>query len=275
MTMTKSSLTLFLVVAVTSNGVSKAANLRYLKGTTIPTNVITYTSYDEYAGLMLAAVNKQRATQGLAPLCLNQKLHTSAQLHSEDMAANDFMDHAGSDGSRMSTRITAAGYDWESVGENVAAGQIDVHDVMVSWINSPEHLENIMGDYTMFGSGYAFNRNGQYQQYWTQNFGSGEAEACDTSLPIPEKEEDVTQNVYQEEPEKKGIVVEPVPVKVVDVPAPVAPVVEMPVKVVPATEAPVVETPVVVIPEIVEAPGKEAPVTQDKDCETNFDIFSR
>uniref|UniRef100_A0AAV1TL41 SCP domain-containing protein n=1 Tax=Peronospora matthiolae TaxID=2874970 RepID=A0AAV1TL41_9STRA len=273
MTMTKTSLTLFLVAAVTSNGVSKAANLRSLEGTTIPTNVITYASYDEYAGLMLAAVNKQRATQGLAPLCLNQKLHASAQLHSEDMAAKDFMGHAGSDGSRMTMRITAAGYEWESVGENVAAGQIDVHDVMVSWINSPEHLENIMGDYTMFGSGYAFNRNGQYQQYWTQNFGSGEAEACDTSLPIPEEEEDVTQDVYQEEPVKTGIAMEPVPVKVVDVPAPV--VETMPVEVVPATEAPVVETPVVAIPEIVEAPGQEAPVTQAKDCETNFDIFSR
>ncbi|KAF4033882.1 putative SCP domain-containing protein [Phytophthora infestans] len=60
------------------------------------------------------------------------------------------MAHDGSDGSSMSERITQAGYDWSAVAENVAAGQVDVDAVMVAWINSPEHLENIMGEYTMF-----------------------------------------------------------------------------------------------------------------------------
>ncbi|KAE9021520.1 hypothetical protein PR002_g12224 [Phytophthora rubi] len=97
------------------------------------------------------------------------------------MAAKDFMAHDGSDGSSMSERITQAGYDWSAVAENVAAGQIDVAGVMVAWINSPEHLENIMGDYTMFGSAYAFNKDGTYQHYWTQDFGSGDAEQCDSA----------------------------------------------------------------------------------------------
>ncbi|EGZ19763.1 hypothetical protein PHYSODRAFT_493645 [Phytophthora sojae] len=136
---------------------------------------------------MLAAVNKQRATGGLKPLCLNKKLHAAAQRHSDDMAAKDFMAHDGSDGSTMSERITQAGYDWESVAENVAAGQIDVADVMVAWINSPEHLENIMGDYTMFGSAYAFNKDGTYQHYWTQDFGSGDAEQCDSATPTKQE----------------------------------------------------------------------------------------
>ncbi|GMF50887.1 unnamed protein product [Phytophthora fragariaefolia] len=57
---------------------------------------------------------------------------------------------------------------------------------MVAWINSPEHLENIMGDYTMFGSAYAFNKEGTYQHYWTQDFGSGDAEQCDgAAAPAP------------------------------------------------------------------------------------------
>ncbi|GMF19591.1 unnamed protein product [Phytophthora fragariaefolia] len=214
----QSSLALLFVVAATSNGFTDATNLRSrnLGGTTIATNVETYTSYSEYSSAMLAAVNKQRATGGLKPLCLNKKLHAAAQRHSNDMAAKDYMAHDGSDGSTMEERITQAGFDWESVAENVAAGQIDVEAVMVAWINSPEHLENIMGDYTMFGSAYAFNKEGTYQHYWTQDFGSGDAEECDgaaapaptpaatTSAPAPESTpaptttlQEATQNVDQ------------------------------------------------------------------------------
>ncbi|KAE8894657.1 hypothetical protein PF005_g30437 [Phytophthora fragariae] len=193
MAIAQTSLALLFVVAAASSGFADAANLRSrnLGGTTIATNVNTYTAYGDYASAMLAAVNKQRATGGLKPLCLNKKLHAAAQRHSNDMAAKDFMAHDGSDGSSMSERITQAAYDWSAVAENVAAGQIDVADVMVAWINSPEHLENIMGDYTMFGSAYAFNKDCTYQHYWTQDFGSGDAEQCD-GAPTTKQETVVT-----------------------------------------------------------------------------------
>ncbi|CEG40143.1 CAP domain [Plasmopara halstedii] len=150
-----------------------------ISGTTIVTKVMTYTNYEEYSYSMLAAVNKQRATEGLSPLCLNNKLHMSAQSHSDDMAAHDYMGHVGSDGSTMSDRITQTTYEWEAVAENVAAGQVDVDEVMIAWINSPEHLVNIMGNYTMFASAYSFNKDGVYGDYWTQNFGLSETESCD------------------------------------------------------------------------------------------------
>ncbi|POM65467.1 hypothetical protein PHPALM_18811 [Phytophthora palmivora] len=163
----------------------------------------------------------------------------------------------------MSERITQAGYDWSAVAENVAAGQIDVEAVMVAWINSPEHLENIMGDYTMFGSAYAFNRDGTYQHYWTQDFGSGDAEQCDgasdkgavvtpaptTVAPSTEAPEttiqDATQNVdlVQEE----------------------ADVTPAPTTVTPATEAPVTPAPTTPAPE---TPIQESPAQAD--CESNF-----
>ncbi|KAI9906253.1 hypothetical protein PsorP6_003183 [Peronosclerospora sorghi] len=187
MALTKSPLTLLLVAAAASTGLSDAANVRQrnLEGLTITTNKNTYTSYPEYAVAMLAAVNKQRATAGLPPLCLNRKLHNAAQSHSDDMAKNNYMGHGGMDGSTMSERISQYGYEWSAVAENVAAGQINVADVMAAWIESPEHLENIMGDYTMFGSAYAFNKNTVHQHYWTQDFGSSETEQCDGSAPKP------------------------------------------------------------------------------------------
>ncbi|KAG3114132.1 hypothetical protein PI126_g24730, partial [Phytophthora idaei] len=229
-------------------GLTEAANLRQrnLGGTTIATNVKTYSAYDDYAPAMLAAVNKQRATKGLSALCLNKKLHAAAQRHSDDMAAKDYMAHDGSDGSTMSERITQAGYDWNAVAENVAAGQVDVDAVMVAWINSPEHLENIMGEaYTMFAPGYAFNKEGTYQHYWTQDFGAGDAEQCDGATTSGSTTvQDATQNVDVVQGEAET---------------------EAPATDAPATDAPATEAPVT------PAPPTSTPETPAQaDCQSNF-----
>jgi len=55
------------------------------------------------------------------PLAFNPQLITSARLHSVDMAANDFQEHIGSDGSTLAVRLTRAGYDYTLGGENVFA----------------------------------------------------------------------------------------------------------------------------------------------------------
>jgi uncharacterized protein YkwD len=127
---------------------------------------------------MLAAVNAERAKAGKLPLCTNLKLQKAAQLHSKDQAAKNFMDHKGSNGSTMQARVTAQKFNWNSLAENVAAGQPNVAAVMVSWMNSPGHKTNIMGDFKYFGMGLALNAKGTYKHYWTQVFGKGSGEAC-------------------------------------------------------------------------------------------------
>ncbi|KAG6947504.1 hypothetical protein JG688_00015513 [Phytophthora aleatoria] len=154
--------------------VAEATNLRQGQR-----NLQTYTSSSEYLSAMLARVNQERAAHGLPALCTNKKLQNAAQGHSDDQAANNYMDHTGTDGTSVSERITRSGYDWSAVAENVAAGQPDVDSVMENWMNSPGHRENILGDYTMFGCAYAHNTDTTYQHYWTQDFGTGDAEECD------------------------------------------------------------------------------------------------
>uniref|UniRef100_K3WIC1 SCP domain-containing protein n=1 Tax=Globisporangium ultimum (strain ATCC 200006 / CBS 805.95 / DAOM BR144) TaxID=431595 RepID=K3WIC1_GLOUD len=141
----------------------------------------TYTSSDNFQAQMLAAVNAERAKVGLVAFCTNKKLQASAQLHSNDQARNNFMSHTGSDGSSMSQRITAQSFVWSSIAENVAAGQVDVTAVMKAWMNSSGHKANILGNYKFFGTGYAYNANSNYKHYWTQDFGTGSSEACDSS----------------------------------------------------------------------------------------------
>lgn len=96
-------------------------------------------------------------------------------MHSSDQAAHNHMDHTGSDGSTMQTRVEAEGFQWTSLGENVASGQLTVDQVMQDWMNSPGHRANILGDYKFFGGGLAYN-NGK--TYWTQDFGNSKAEIC-------------------------------------------------------------------------------------------------
>ncbi|EGZ30306.1 hypothetical protein PHYSODRAFT_353745, partial [Phytophthora sojae] len=191
MTITRSSLALLLVVsAMTSNLSSASGYLRSLqsaKQQSIKQSVDQSTEQSsgtvsgDYYQQMLDAVNAERAKAGLKPLCTNSKLQAAAKRHSDDMAKNNYMAHDGADGSTMSQRVTDAGYDWGAVAENVAAGQEDVKSVMESWMNSPGHRENILGaDYTMLGTSYAYSESSTYKHYWTQDFGAGDTESCDS-----------------------------------------------------------------------------------------------
>lgn len=76
--------------------------------------------------------------------------------------------HEGANGSTVGERVTATGYKWSTVGENLAAGYIDVKAVVEGWINSPGHCVNLMGpNFTEIGvvviPGYSTNT---YRSYW-------------------------------------------------------------------------------------------------------------
>ena len=74
------------------------------------------------------------------------------------------MSHSGPGGDNVADRCTQAGYNYSAVGENVAEGQTSVYEVMNSWINSPEHYQNMVNPaYTDFGAAMT-------NDYWTQVF---------------------------------------------------------------------------------------------------------
>lgn len=94
----------------------------------------------------------------------------TAHAHSADMAAHGYFTHDSRDGTSFSKRITQAGYRWNWVGENIAAGQRTPAEVVKAWLNSPGHCKNIMSShFTQLGVGYA--TGGKYGTYWTQDFG--------------------------------------------------------------------------------------------------------
>lgn len=133
---------------------------------------------------MLAAVNARRragascGTRGTFPaaadLTWNAQLTQAAVAHSDDMVANNFFDHTGSSGSTLGTRATAAGYAWSGLGENIAAGQTSVSQVVDGWMKSDGHCANLMNaGFRDIGVACVSGGSGNtYRTYWTQDFGT-------------------------------------------------------------------------------------------------------
>jgi len=143
---------------------------------------------------LLDAINKERSQsrtcgdRGTFPavhaLTWNPELYASALEHVTDLAYSNTFSHDGSGTeyditgngtpSKFYERIIANGYsNYFSVGENIAAGQRSVEEVMKAWMASPGHCENIMkSTYTEVGVAIVIKTDSDYQIYWGQNFGS-------------------------------------------------------------------------------------------------------
>jgi len=80
------------------------------------------------------------------PLEWNENLEQAAIVHATDMENNSFFDHRGSDGSRAGQRLTATGYEWKLVGENIGYGQNSPDEILQAWIESPSHCKTMMND---------------------------------------------------------------------------------------------------------------------------------
>ena len=123
------------------------------------------------AGRVTALVNAQRTAAGLAPVAINGALSSAAARHSKDQAATHTMTHAGSDGSTMAQRCSAAGYGWRGLAENVAAGQGSADSVMSAWMGSAPHRANILNaSYAHIGVAVAYAADGT--PYWTMDLGA-------------------------------------------------------------------------------------------------------
>jgi uncharacterized protein YkwD len=107
------------------------------------------------------------------PLTLNVALERAALEHSRDMAAHNYMDHRGHDGSMPAERISRAGYSWRIVGENLASGVMTPDEAVDVWLHSPHHCANLMDrSFTQMGIAFAVNPRTDEGSYWTQTFGT-------------------------------------------------------------------------------------------------------
>jgi uncharacterized protein YkwD len=111
------------------------------------------------------------------PLASSPQLERAARIHSEDMAAHDYLGHVGRDGSTPADRVSRTGYRWRVVGENVAAGPLSAEEVASGWLASPEHCENVMDPrFAEMAVAYTVNPASREGVYWTELFAAPRTE---------------------------------------------------------------------------------------------------
>ena len=131
---------------------------------------------------VLEIVNQHRA-QGatcggsaqaqVGPLKMHPILRSTARAHADDMATQGYFAHQSLDGRSPFDRMSDAGYDFKTAGENIAAGSATPEGAMDQWMNSPGHCTNIMkAGFEDLGVGYVEKPGTKYTHYWVQNFGA-------------------------------------------------------------------------------------------------------
>jgi len=119
---------------------------------------------------MVRVVNDVRAEHGVGRLAELAELTTVARLHSEEMAARDYLNHVNPEGLGPSERVNLAGVAFEKLGENIGLNrghQQPVAHAVEQWLGSPGHRASLLDPgFEKTGVGVALGEDGTF--YFTQ-----------------------------------------------------------------------------------------------------------
>ena len=120
---------------------------------------------------LVTAINDARRANGLPDLTLNARLNAAAAAHAGDMARRGYFAHDTPEGQTVADRVTAQGYTWCFVAENLAYGQSSVAETVAGWQTSPGHrANNLSPKAVQAGAGKAI---GNGRTYWVAVFARG------------------------------------------------------------------------------------------------------
>jgi uncharacterized protein YkwD len=136
----------------------------------LPHQVVTSTTTFQTTALeksVFEQINRYRTARKLPKLRLNPRITQQARIHSQNMARGRVpFSHQG-----FERRVNAIPLRYNSAAENVAFNRgydNPANQAVIGWIDSPEHLKNIKGNYNLTGIGVATNYQGEV--YLTQIF---------------------------------------------------------------------------------------------------------
>ena len=115
----------------------------------------------------LALVNEARTEAGLGAVSYDTTLNVLAYQRAAEIS--ECWGHLRPDGSLCFTILDQNGVNYSACGENIAAGQENISEVINMWLNSEGHRANILnGAYNRMG--IAVYYGGEYGTYWVQIF---------------------------------------------------------------------------------------------------------
>ncbi len=130
-------------------------------------------SAQQMRAAVVCLINRQRVRRHLPPLSVSPMLNHSAQGWTDQMVASGDFSHGPGDA--FAQRISAAGYDWQIAGENIATGFPTPHSVVSAWMGSTEHCRNILNpEFRDIGTGvdpHPVRDASNGPATWTQDFG--------------------------------------------------------------------------------------------------------
>ena len=118
-------------------------------------------------GGMIAAINDQRAQQGLGAYALDETLTAVAEAHAYDMVSRGYFSHVTPEGETLRGRLQEAGVELHWVGENIQRNTQPADrsvGTAISWfMGSRAHRNNILhGHYNKVGVGVVEGPPGWY-----------------------------------------------------------------------------------------------------------------
>jgi uncharacterized protein YkwD len=132
---------------------------------------------------VLAALNALRAgarscgAHPLPPAPLlrwDARLAHSARLYARELAQRETLSHDGLRSRSLRERLNQAGYAMRLGGENLAAGQTSLEEVLQQWQLSASHCEILMGaEFEQAGLACVSASQGRYRHYWVLHVGLG------------------------------------------------------------------------------------------------------
>ena len=157
---------------------------------TVPSSDLTIRGIIEYT-------NGARSQNGRLPALIeNELLDRDAQLKLVDMFAKQYFEHESPDGTGPADLAKAVGYAYVIVGENLALGDFDSDQgVVTAWMNSPGHRANILNTHYQEIGVAAMKGMYEGRETWlaVQSFGMP-ISACPT-IPISLKSEIDVNNI--------------------------------------------------------------------------------
>lgn len=115
--------------------------------------------------------NAFRHYHGLKILEWSDAAAKAAELHSQDMADQDYFDHTSADGRTPWQRMTEQNISYGSAAENIDGGYGSGILAYNGWVNSSGHRRNMLSvSMRYLGVGFGYNSRSSYKFYATQDF---------------------------------------------------------------------------------------------------------
>jgi uncharacterized protein YkwD len=176
--LTLASITIMGLQACGSGSTTNSAEPTVNAATPAPNLTASSSAQSDFIQVATKAINEVRAKEQLCGAVAypaqpavkwNDAVANAAALESAWMQSHNTFSHSWTDGTGPGERLKMANYPWKNFGENIAAGQSDVAQVVAAWVASPGHCANIMraGVVDMGLSKVDGTSANQYPNYWT------------------------------------------------------------------------------------------------------------